>query len=964
MGEIMRWRLTREPQRRVPSQRSILQLGGVYEIAPDTQRKIQSLQQNGQAANNAAFTEYSKILADVTTLRRYLTTGNADVGAARAAFLPPVIQALIALLELDQWLASTSPVPPAAPPYSTPSIAALNQKVNALLGQYLPNTNTWQTLRKLITELLYAALVFSVIGVGFSLTEVLGLLTRLILVVALVDDLQPNPSPIQTPDDVYAALRWRTPVLPDWLVLFLLAIRLARRAVIVRKPSFADLYITREEWDHYEPAEIASIENVLKSEVKSRIHILVNQTQVTTTTEQITTQLKEQDTTTTDLTQLQQQSSSDITIAAHIDGQVNTSGQYGSTQVNTHLGGSLDYSNASATSKAMTQSHETVSRAVTKIEQSTRQIRTVSTLTREKDKEEHKFDNTQGEGPVVGIYRWVDQIQNVELDRYPHRFLMEFETPEPGAWTRWLQNKNAGRNMINQPPIPLTLDGNPVRPPNPNANPPDPGNPPLQPSDITADNYGSLAARYRGIGTSPPLGPLTVAVNTGQPKDASGPPPVILVWDQSAAVSVPNGYGAADWTASLLYTTGGEDPKKTSLTDTHVDLAVGAGVPVRSAPDDTPPPWQGTAVFSPGSVYRDQIQGGVGPISQGDIPVTIQGVNLTGFEVTVEVRCTPLDQTVAQWRNDTYGLIVGAYNAMLQAYNDEKAGLTLQQTNAVDANSPDQNAATVKQELKRQVIEMLTGKPFLGKNAISWGNAGTGTTQPTTLLSKAASVAPEVQFLEQALEWETLSYICYPYYWADSSRWPDLAVIEGNDSDFADFLRAGSARVVLAARPGFEDQVNFYVVFGVLWGGGPMPAPGDPDYLSIADEIKAQQQRPIDVTVIDTWQVRLPTTLIWLMNENPDGQLPKNPSPTIDTTPRITALSPNSGSVGDSVTIAGRNFGDIEGSSTASFDGTAATPTRWSATSIDVTVPDGAATGDLVVTVNGVASNRVNFTVD
>ncbi len=199
-------------------------------------------------------------------------------------------------------------------------------------------------------------------------------------------------------------------------------------------------------------------------------------------------------------------------------------------------------------------------------------------------------------------------------------------------------------------------------------------------------------------------------------------------------------------------------------------------------------------------------------------------------------------------------------------------------------------------------------------------------------------------------------------------------MIQGNDQDFADFLRAGSARVVLAARPGFEDQVNFFVQYGILWGGGPMPAPGDPDYLSIADEIKAMQQRPTDVTVIDTWQVRLPTTLIWLVNEISEGQLPKNPHPTMDTTPKIVALSPTAGAVGDLVTITGRNLGDIEGGSTVSFNGTDATPTNWSATSIDVTVPAGAATGNVIVMVNGiagdgvtvnsVASNGVNFTVN
>ena len=45
------------------------------------------------------------------------------------------------------------------------------------------------------------------------------------------------------------------------------------------------------------------------------------------------------------------------------------------------------------------------------------------------------------------------------------------------------------------------------------------------------------------------------------------------------------------------------------------------------------------------------------------------------------------------------------------------------------------------------------------------------------------------------------------------------------------------------------------------------------------------------------------------------------------------------------------------------FNGTAGTPTSWSATSITVPVPSGATSGNVVVTVSGVASNGVNFTV-
>ena len=73
--------------------------------------------------------------------------------------------------------------------------------------------------------------------------------------------------------------------------------------------------------------------------------------------------------------------------------------------------------------------------------------------------------------------------------------------------------------------------------------------------------------------------------------------------------------------------------------------------------------------------------------------------------------------------------------------------------------------------------------------------------------------------------------------------------------------------------------------------------------------------------------------------------------------PTITSLAPTSGPVGTAVTITGTNFGATQGTSTVTFNGTTATPTSWSATSIVVPVPAGATTGNVVVTVGGLASN-------
>jgi IPT/TIG domain len=86
-----------------------------------------------------------------------------------------------------------------------------------------------------------------------------------------------------------------------------------------------------------------------------------------------------------------------------------------------------------------------------------------------------------------------------------------------------------------------------------------------------------------------------------------------------------------------------------------------------------------------------------------------------------------------------------------------------------------------------------------------------------------------------------------------------------------------------------------------------------------------------------------------------------NPAPP--PAPSIGNLNVTSGAVGTPVTIAGTNFGATQGTSTVKFNGTAGVPTSWSATSIVVPVPAGATTGNVVVTVGGVASNGASFTV-
>jgi hypothetical protein len=84
---------------------------------------------------------------------------------------------------------------------------------------------------------------------------------------------------------------------------------------------------------------------------------------------------------------------------------------------------------------------------------------------------------------------------------------------------------------------------------------------------------------------------------------------------------------------------------------------------------------------------------------------------------------------------------------------------------------------------------------------------------------------------------------------------------------------------------------------------------------------------------------------------------------TVLSVPSVASLTPASGAIGAAVAVAGSNFGTTQGTSTITFNGTTATPTSWANAKIVVSVPAGATSGNVIVTVSGVVSAGVPFTV-
>jgi hypothetical protein len=92
-----------------------------------------------------------------------------------------------------------------------------------------------------------------------------------------------------------------------------------------------------------------------------------------------------------------------------------------------------------------------------------------------------------------------------------------------------------------------------------------------------------------------------------------------------------------------------------------------------------------------------------------------------------------------------------------------------------------------------------------------------------------------VKFINQAIEWENVIYFLYSYFWDVPLSWDFIRQIQHPDSTRQAFLRAGSARVVLTVREGWEQA---WVQFVEAGGFDQTLLPNHP-YMTIAQEIAA-----------------------------------------------------------------------------------------------------------------------------
>jgi hypothetical protein len=224
-------------------------------------------------------------------------------------------------------------------------------------------------------------------------------------------------------------------------------------------------------------------------------------------------------------------------------------------------------------------------------------------------------------------------------------------------------------------------------------------------------------------------------------------------------------------------------------------------------------------------------------------------VSTQSLLLTAEVQ--PTQAAMERWQFDVWNALYTAAQTKYYAQQQDIAGRIA----ALEARLNDVDTLTLRREesdeIMKNVLRYLLGGWFpsmpkevldafaAAKVDVAHGTGFEGDTigPDSTLWTTVRQYEDVVRFVNQAIEWENVVSFLYSYFWDLPESWRFIRDIEHPDAKRQAFLRAGSARVVLTIRRGWETRWVNFVEHGVIDDPN---APENPSqYWTIAQEIAA-----------------------------------------------------------------------------------------------------------------------------
>lgn len=583
---------------------------------------------------------------------------------------------------------------------------------------------------------------------------------------------------------------------------------------IIRAIGFGDLQVVRQQLIGYEAGEISHIENVLEGELLRRSTTRKEVNELTITEETSTSQVEERDQQSTTRNELS-------TEAQKESGQQSVSVKDQTT--------STEYGKLVENSKS-NYARSVTDRAVNTLTQMVKLQRVQRETKAYTEEALHELDNRQaGAKKIRGIYQWVDKKYKARILNYGKRLLYDVVVPEPAAFLI-----ESLKKAVQPESFQLTKPVEPL----------------IGPSSIGPGTYQIYATRYGVTGSVTPP-PEDFVVTTAHPENKKLAPGVGEVFS-SYSIRIPDGYAAVSGYFQSVSSKFAGPPMAMNI----FELFVGEGYWFRfgNAPNSTV-----------GTLNKSFVMNG----ETGDVPVTFSTFSpVVEFSYAVGINCKRTEKTYEQWQLKTHATIMAGYQRQLAAYEDKLAQYrAVGRAQVSQAQNFAHDPSIEQEELKKAFIALLLSEQF-SQAYRPTPNPLAFPPNPTAVTEWGAMVA----FFERAFEWENLMYTYYPYFWGRQAKWGELILIQDMNPQFEAFLKAGAARVVVPVRPGFEAAIAHYQETGDIWMGEEIPDMFSDYFVSIIDEIKARNAAPGEEVVVAEWELKLPTTLVMLKD---DEKLPE-----------------------------------------------------------------------------------------
>lgn len=630
---------------------------------------------------------------------------------------------------------------------------------------------------------------------------------------------------------------------------------------MIHPVGVADDWVVRQHIARYELGEIASIENILMGEIRKHTtkHTLATEQTLVLETEKTTETVKELQT--TDRFDLKSEVESTLKEDTSVKGGISVKYDSSPWTVTANVDASYQRSKTDSSKLATEQAKDVVQRASTKVTERMLQQQTTKVTESTEEDDDHSFDNAQGTDNVTGIYQWVNKVYRVQTFDLGTRVIFDIMVPEPAALLWDLKSHPQTTDDLKAPPA-FTA----------------------KPGELTLDSIGQYLSDYSVTGLpEPPADHITVSgaysdINKSDDANAN------LV--KSDVLQIPPGYAAKQATVLAEYNYKDSPPPNSGL---HV-MVGGSSVPIVD---------QGA---NPTTVLLGD--------EELTLPVAIETFKVKDYSLSIDVGCARTAERLSAWQLQAHDAITQAYLQRVKDYQEKLGARALQPAAAdgVKGTNPDLNRETERIELKREAIGLLAGPTINLLNFNGLNEETTSPLYPRPNPDRAEAEGRIARFFEQALEWENMNYFFYPYYWGRKDTWYQRAQVTDDDPLFADFLRAGQARLVVPVRHGFEFDMRYFVRSGgQIWGGAPHPHIHDPDYLPIAKEIE-EAQNPEVGTAGESWEVTVPTNQVYLRDDRalPSWQVDNqwNWTPTQTPSQLVTATTPADGSTGVATGVA------------------------------------------------------------